>query len=90
MNYWFDQIRGLQTFLPTLSQVIANFPLLILFLWITFIFSIVVYFLCGAKDFEQKMGKGSITRLHVFLGVVALVNFLAMVSLAFYLILRPQ
>jgi hypothetical protein len=49
-----------------------------------------VYFLGGAKDLEQKMGKGSITRLHVFLGVVALVNFLAMVSLAFYLILRPQ
>jgi hypothetical protein len=90
MNYWFDQIRGLQTFLPTLSQVIANFPLLILFLWITFIFSIVVYFLGGAKDLEQKMGKGSITRLHVFLAVVALINFLAMVSLAFYLILRPQ
>jgi len=90
MNYWFDQIRGLKAFLPTLSQVIANFPLLILFLWITFIFSIVVYFLGGAKDLEQKMGKGSITRLHVFLGVVALVNFLAMVSLAFYLILRPQ
>jgi len=90
MDYWFDQIRGLKTFLPTLSQVIANFPLLILFLWITFIFSIVVYFLGGAKDLEQKMGKGSITRLHVFLGVVALVNFLAMVSLAFYLILRPQ
>ena len=58
MNYWFDQIRGLKTFLPTLSQVIANFPLLILFLWITFIFSIVVYFLGGAKDLEQKMGKG--------------------------------
>lgn len=90
MNFWLDQIRGLKTFLPTLSQVIANFPLLILFLWITFIFYIVVYFLGGAKDLEQKMGKGSITRLHVFLGVVALVNFLAMVSLAFYLILRPQ
>jgi energy-coupling factor transporter transmembrane protein EcfT len=90
MNYWLEQIRGLKTFLPSLSQVIANFPLLILFLWITFIFSIVVYFLGGAKDLEQKMGKGSITRLHVFLGVVALVNFLAMVSLAFYLILRPQ
>ena len=90
MNYWLNELRGLQTFFPTLSQVIANFPLLILFLWIAFIFSIVVYFFGGAKDLEQKMGKGSITRLHVFLGVVALVNFLAMVSLAFYLILRHQ
>ena len=90
MEIFLSRLRELPTYLPTLNQVVANFPILILFLWITFIFSIVVYFLGGAKDLEQKMGKGSITRFHVFLGVVALVNFLAMVSLAFYLILRPQ
>ena len=36
------------------------------------------------------MGKGSITRLQIFLWVTGGVTFVPMVSLAFYLILRPN
>lgn len=85
-----NRLKELHTFFPTLAQFVANLPFLILFLWIVFVFSIVVYFCGGAKDLEEKMGKGSVTRFHIFLGVVAAINFVAMVSLAFYLILRPH
>ena len=36
------------------------------------------------------MGKGSMTRLHIVLIVVAVVSFVSMVTLAFYLILRSH
>ena len=65
-------------------------PLLILFLWIGFLFFILVYFRGGLKDLEEKMGKGSITHLQIFLWAAAAVSFVSMVSLAFYLILRTQ
>ena len=56
----------------------------------SFIFSILVYFKGGAKDLEEKMGKGSMTRLHIVLIVVAVVSFVSLVTLAFYLILRSH
>jgi hypothetical protein len=49
-----------------------------------------VYFRGGIKDLEEKMGKGSITHLQIFLWAAAVVTFVSMVSLAFYLILRTQ
>jgi hypothetical protein len=49
-----------------------------------------VYFRGGIKDLEEKMGKGSITHLQMFLWAAAAVSFVSMVSLAFYLILRTQ
>ena len=90
MEILLSRLRELPSYLPTLDQVIANFPLLILFLWTSFIFSSLVYFKGGAKDLEEKMGKGSMTRLHIVLIVVAVVSFVSMVTLAFYLILRSH
>ena len=52
MEILLSRLRELPSYLPTLDQVIANFPLLILFLWTSFIFSILVYFKGGAKDLE--------------------------------------
>ena len=90
MGILLERLRELSTFLPGLPQVIANLPFLILFLWIGFLFFIVVYFRGGIKDLEEKMGKGSITHLQIYLWVAAVVTFVSMVSLAFYLILRTQ
>jgi len=84
-----ERLRELLTFLPGLPQVIANLPFLILFLWIGFLFFILVYFRGGIKDLEEKMGKGSITHLQIFLWAAAVVTFVSMLTLAFYLILRP-
>ena len=89
MGILLERLRELTTFLPGLPQVVANLPFLILFLWIGFLFFIVVYFRGGIKDLEEKMGKGSITHLQIYLWVAAVVTFVSMVSLAFYLILRP-
>ena len=90
VEYLISRLRELPTFLPELPQVIANLPLLILFLWVGFLFFILVYFRGGIKDLEEKMGKGSITHLQIFLWAAAAISFVSMVSLAFYLILRPQ
>ena len=90
MGILLERLRELSTFLPGLPQVVANLPFLILFLWIGFLFFIVVYFRGGIKDLEEKMGKGSITHLQIYLWVAAGVTFVSMVSLAFYLILRTQ
>ena len=90
MEFLINRLRELPSFLPRLPQVIANLPFLILFLWIGFLFFILVYFRGGIKDLEEKMGKGSITRLQIFLWVAAAISFVSMVSLAFYLILRTQ
>ena len=90
MVFLISRLRELSSFLPGLPQVVANLPFLILFLWITFLFFIVVYFRGGIKDLEEKMGKGSITRLQIFLWVAAAVSFVSMVTLAFYMILRTQ
>ena len=90
MGILLERLRELSTFLPGLPQVIANLPFLILFLWIGFLFFILVYFRGGIKDLEEKMGKGSITHLQIYLWVAAGVTFVSMVSLAFYLILRTQ
>jgi hypothetical protein len=90
MGILLERLRELSTFLPGLPQVVANLPFLILFLWIGFLFFIVVYFRGGIKDLEEKMGKGSITHLQIYLWVAAVVTFVSMVTLAFYLILRTQ
>ena len=90
MDFLISRLRELSSFLPGLPQVVANLPFLILFLWITFLFFIVVYFRGGIKDLEEKMGKGSITHLQIFLWVAAAVSFVSMVTLAFYMILRTQ
>ena len=90
MGILLERLRELSTFLPGLPQVVANLPFLILFLWIGFLFFILVYFRGGIKDLEEKMGKGSITHLQIYLWVAAGVTFVSMVSLAFYLILRTQ
>ena len=90
MGILLERLRELTTFLPGLPQVIANLHFLILFLWIGFLFFILVYFRGGIKDLEEKMGKGSITHLQIYLWVAAGVTFVSMVSLAFYLILRTQ
>lgn len=89
MDLVIQRLRELPSFLPSLDQVIANLPFIILALWIGFLFSIVVYFKGGIRDLEERMGKGSITRLQVFLWVAASVSFVSMMSLAFYLMLRP-
>jgi len=90
MGNLLERLRELPTFLPGLPQVIANLPFLILFLWIGFLFFILVYFRGGIRDLEEKMGKGSITHLQIFLWVASAISFVSMVSLAFYLILRTQ
>ena len=90
MDFLVSRLRELKTFFPGLQQVVENLPFLILFLWIGFLFSIVVYFAGGIKDLEEKMGKGSITHLQIFLWAAAAISFVSMVSLAFYLILRTQ
>ena len=90
MGILLERLRELSTFLPGLPQVVANLPFLILFLWIGFLFFILVYFRGGIKDLEEKMGKGSITHLQIYLWVAAGVTFVSMVSLAFYLILLTQ
>ena len=90
MEFLINRLRELPSFLPGLPQVIANLPFLILFLWIGFLFFILVYFRGGIRDLEEKMGKGSITHLQIFLWVASAISFVSMVSLAFYLILRTQ
>jgi len=90
VDFLISRLRELTTFLPGLPQVIANLPFLILFLWIGFLFFILVYFRGGIRDLEEKMGKGSITHLQIFLWVASAISFVSMVSLAFYLILRTQ
>lgn len=90
MDFLLSRLHELPPFFPTLQQVVANLPILILFLWGSFIFSIMVYFKGGIKDLEEKMGKGSMTRLHIFLIVASSVSFVSMLALAFYLILRPH
>jgi len=90
VDFLISRLRELSSFLPGLPQVVANLPFLILFLWITFLFFIVVYFRGGIRDLEEKMGKGSITHLQIFLWVASAISFVSMVSLAFYLILRTQ
>ena len=90
MDFLISRLRELSSFLPGLPQVVANLPFLILFLWITFLFFILVYFRGGIRDLEEKMGKGSITHLQIFLWVASAISFVSMVSLAFYLILRTQ
>ena len=90
MDFLISRLRELSSFLPGLPQVIANLPFLILFLWIGFLFFILVYFRGGIRDLEEKMGKGSITHLQIFLWVASAISFVSMVSLAFYMILRTQ
>ena len=90
MNFLVSRLRELHGYVPGLHDLIENLPFLILFLWIGFLFFILVYFRGGIKDLEEKMGKGSITHLQIFLWAAAVVTFVSMVSLAFYLILRTQ
>ena len=90
MDVLISRLRELPGYVPGLGNLIENLPFLILFLWISFLFSILVYFRGGIKDLEEKMGKGSITHLQIFLWAAAVVTFVSMVSLAFYLILRTQ
>ena len=90
MDVLISRLRELPGYVPGLGDLIENLPFLILFLWIIFLFSILVYFRGGIKDLEEKMGKGSITHLQIFLWAAAAVAFVSMVSLAFYLILRTQ
>ena len=90
MDFLISRLRELPGYVPELGDLIKNLPFLILFLWIGFLFFILVYFRGGIKDLEEKMGKGSITPLQIFLWAAAAVAFVSMVSLAFYLILRTQ
>lgn len=90
MDVLISRIRELPGYVPGLSDLIKNLPFLILFLWVGFLFFILVYFRGGIKDLEEKMGKGSITHLQIFLWAAAAVTFVSMVTLAFYLILRTQ
>ena len=90
MDFLISRLRELPEYIPGLNDLIKNLPFLILFLWIGFLFFILVYFRGGIKDLEEKMGKGSITHLQIFLWAAAVVTFVSMVSLAFYLILRTQ
>ena len=90
MDFLISRLRELHGYVPGLRDLIENLPFLILFLWIGFLFFILVYFRGGIKDLEEKMGKGSITHLQIFLWAAAVVTFVSMVSLAFYLILRTQ
>ena len=90
MDVLISRLRELPGYVPGLHDLIKNLPFLILFLWIGFLFFILVYFRGGIKDLEEKMGKGSITQLQIFLWGAAAVSFVSMVSLAFYLILCSQ
>ena len=90
MDFLVSRLRELPGYFPGLRDLIENLPFLILFLWIGFLFFILVYFRGGIKDLEEKMGKGSITNLQIFLWAAAAISFVSMVSLAFYLILRTQ
>ena len=90
MEFLISRLRELPGYVPGLSDLIKNLPFLILFLWVGFLFFILVYFRGGIKDLEEKMGKGSITHLQIFLWAAAAVSFVSMVTLAFYLILRSQ
>ena len=90
MDFLISRLRELPRYVPGLSDLIKNLPFLILFLWVGFLFFILVYFRGGIKDLEEKMGKGSITHLQIFLWAAAAVSFVSMVTLAFYLILRSQ
>ena len=89
MDFLISRLRELAGYIPGLNDLIKNLPFLILFLWIGFLFFILVYFRGGIRDLEEKMGKGSITHLQIFLWAAAVVTFVSMVTLAFYLILRP-
>jgi energy-coupling factor transporter transmembrane protein EcfT len=90
VEFLVSRLRELPGYVPGLRDLIENLPFLILFLWIGFLFFILVYFRGGIKDLEEKMGKGSITHLQIFLWAAAAISFVSMVSLAFYLILRTQ
>jgi len=90
VDFLINRLRELPGYVPGLRDLIENLPFLILFLWIGFLFFILVYFRGGIKDLEEKTGKGSITRLQIFLWVAAAVSFVSMVTLAFYMILRTQ
>jgi hypothetical protein len=90
VEFLISRLHELPGYVPGLSDLIKNLPFLILFLWVGFLFFILVYFRGGIKDLEEKMGKGSITHLQIFLWAAAAVSFVSMVTLAFYLILRSQ
>jgi len=85
-----SRLRELPRYVPGLGDLIENLPFLILFLWIIFLFSILVYFRGGIKDLEEKMGKGSITHLQIFLWAASAISFVSMITLAFYMILRSH
>jgi hypothetical protein len=85
-----SRLRELPGYVPGLGDLIENLPFLILFLWIIFLFSILVYFRGGIKDLEEKMGKGSITHLQIFLWAASAISFVSMITLAFYMILRSH
>jgi hypothetical protein len=85
-----SRLRELPRYVPGLGDLIENLPFLILFLWIIFLFSILVYFRGGIKDLEEEMGKGSITHLQIFLWVASAISFVSMITLAFYMILRSH
>ena len=90
MDFLFSRLRELPGYVPGLGNLIENLPFLILFLWISFLFSILVYFRGGIKDLEEKMGKGSITHLQIFLWAASAISFVSMITLAFYMILRSH
>ena len=90
MDFLISRLRELPRYVPGLSDLIKNLPFLILFLWIGFLFFILVYFRGGIKDLEEKMGKGSITHLQIFLWAASAISFVSMITLAFYMILRSH
>jgi len=83
-----QRLRELPEFLPSVDQVVANLPFLILALWTGFLFFIGFYFFGSIRDLEENAGRDSGGRLRALLGVVAGVTFISMVSLAFYLVWR--
>ena len=90
MDVLISRLRDLPGYVPGLGDLIKNLPFLILFLWIGFLFFILVYFRGGIKDLEEKMGKGSITHLQIFLWAASAISFVSMITLAFYMILRSH
>ena len=90
MDILISRLHELPGYVPGLGNLIENLPFLILFLWISFLFSILVYFRGGIKDLEEKMGKGSITHLQIFLWAASVISFVSMITLAFYMILRSH
>lgn len=88
MDRVLGRLRELPAFLPSLDQVIANLPFLILAMWTAFLFFIGFYFAGGIRDLEETQGKGTSQGLKVSLWVTAALTFVSMVSLAFYLVWR--